>query len=114
MTPHPLKPGQALSIKRRNQIAKEDLAILEHLGLSRSETAINVTWADAKGMSFYARGGCKHDIAAFIPMGGAGLRNWQSFFEPGESIHTGYISHKQQHAAKVFPQDFVPSHLFPS
>jgi hypothetical protein len=106
----PLDPGQCLHVKHRNSLAKEDLAILEYLDISRHGTSVYVTWADSAGMSFYATTYSKV-LEGFIPAGGVGMRNWRTFFEPGETRNPSYISLKQKHSTKVFPKDFVPQTL---
>ena len=105
-----LEPGQCLHVKHRNSLAKEDLAILEHLGISRHGTSVYVTWVDSAGLSFTASTYGKL-IEGFIPAGGAGFRRWQTLFELGETRNSSYVSLKQKHFAKLFPTDFVPREL---
>jgi hypothetical protein len=102
----PLKAGDGLQVKKKDQLLQEDRLLLERLRVSRADS-IWVTAADANGISiFVARLHPLPAIEGFIPKTGVGLRNWSSYFEPTGRTASAYASQKNKHAAKVFPRDF--------
>lgn len=98
-----IKAGQSISLKKQSELMLEERELAQKLRITRENHAY-IVFVDEKGITIKIKR-MPNEINGFIPHGGVGLTNIESFFQINNLNNPGYTAYK--HADKIFPTDFI-------